>query len=587
MAIPLQISPRIIPSIASLYNDPNRIFMEYIDNAIDSAEELFDSKSKSYIRPIVIEVKLIGSNLKDGQVKIKDNCFGITNFVKVVKSIGDSDKKGQFTTNGQFGYGIYSFMAAGEKLEIISKLKNKDALYLPIKKSQFNTSKQEDVSFPEPKKVSFSGESGTEISLSQFEKTAWKQIDVDFLKVEIEKHFEIILNRGNLEIRIIDQTGSVLKCDSFNYDELEGEVYEEKIKNLSTTTGRRYQKKFTVDLEKPITVFLKLTTGRIIDKNPVFIIKGRRIAEVKEIKPFRSNHKSDIWGHPNLTGFIDLGSSLQPTIARTDFQNTPESKAIFEQLMALEPLILEFIKDVNKQSDEKHYKELEDVLNSALSRLAKIDSMNFRTEILEGNTINLQGGGQGADQNAIMKGEKYWGDGTAGKDSISKNPLIDPDIEGDLDGNAKEKQGKNPTDFGGIEALNKEMENPFEDSEFKGSEKKKSGFNIRISEIDPDIDAETDQPLRSKLAGNDLIIYKKHPDFESRVIKRRNGDTVITQRLITYLSGEITVHYKDKFFCKGGQPEYNINLFKSVVDFIYKFEDSLKVLVDKNLSEIA
>lgn len=44
MAIPLHISPKLIPSIASLYNDPNRIFMEYIDNALDSAEEFFDAK---------------------------------------------------------------------------------------------------------------------------------------------------------------------------------------------------------------------------------------------------------------------------------------------------------------------------------------------------------------------------------------------------------------------------------------------------------------------------------------------------------------------------------------------------------------
>ena len=32
MSINLQISPRIIPNIASIYTDTNRIFMEYIDN---------------------------------------------------------------------------------------------------------------------------------------------------------------------------------------------------------------------------------------------------------------------------------------------------------------------------------------------------------------------------------------------------------------------------------------------------------------------------------------------------------------------------------------------------------------------------
>ncbi|GEM_PF-6047286 len=36
MSVKVHISPHIVNSVASLYNDSNRIFMEYIDNAIDS-----------------------------------------------------------------------------------------------------------------------------------------------------------------------------------------------------------------------------------------------------------------------------------------------------------------------------------------------------------------------------------------------------------------------------------------------------------------------------------------------------------------------------------------------------------------------
>ena len=35
MGIQVNISPRIIPNIASLYNDVNRIFLEYIDNSFN------------------------------------------------------------------------------------------------------------------------------------------------------------------------------------------------------------------------------------------------------------------------------------------------------------------------------------------------------------------------------------------------------------------------------------------------------------------------------------------------------------------------------------------------------------------------
>ena len=53
MPIQLQISPRLITNIASLYNDSNRMYMEFIDNSIDSAEEYFDAKTNSYKKEIL------------------------------------------------------------------------------------------------------------------------------------------------------------------------------------------------------------------------------------------------------------------------------------------------------------------------------------------------------------------------------------------------------------------------------------------------------------------------------------------------------------------------------------------------------
>ena len=59
MSINLNISPRIIPSIATLYNDTNRIFMEYIDNSIDSAEEFYQEENNSYSKEINIVLRSI------------------------------------------------------------------------------------------------------------------------------------------------------------------------------------------------------------------------------------------------------------------------------------------------------------------------------------------------------------------------------------------------------------------------------------------------------------------------------------------------------------------------------------------------
>ena len=583
MAIQLHISPNIIPSIASLYNDTNRIFMEYIDNALDSAEDFYNTTSNCYNKKIKITLKIKGDDYKTGKVQISDNCAGISNFNKVVQSIGFSDKRGQFITNGQFGYGIYSFMAACEKLEIISKQKNDKAYYIPIHANQFKTIRQEDVSFPDPSIVEYSENSGTTITLSAFERDMWKTIDIEIIKSEVEKHFDLLLKRKNLEIEIISSNGDKYYCKSFDYDKFEGDKYEKEIISLISTKGRKHPQKMDLVLKNPIFLYLKITKGKIIDRKPIFVIKGRRIAEVKDIKSFKSKHKSDIWSHPNLTGYIDLGGFLEPTIARNDFKNTPNSKALFDKLIELEELILEFLKDVNKKSDDKHYKELEDTLNRALSKLARLDSMNFRTELITGNSLPSQfdesTNGHYYDDSE-NNGSEIYGNGTLGNNSPEKNrESMDDDDENETINS--HSLIKNDQHDGLIE-----NENPFEDTINKADERKKSGFNIQITDRDPDIDIETNEPLRSNLIGGTIIIFRKHNDFITRVDKKRSGESTISQRLVTYLAGEITVHYKDKFVTRDSQPEYNKKMFINVVDFIYKFEEMLNGAVGKNLADL-
>ena len=65
---------------------------------------------------------------------------------------------------------------------------------------------------------------------------------------------------------------------------------------------------------------------------------------------------------------------LEPTIARNDFTNSEKSKALFSKLIEIEPLILDVVKYVNKASEERHYQELEDRLNQALSKLARLEA---------------------------------------------------------------------------------------------------------------------------------------------------------------------------------------------------------------------
>ena len=92
---------------------------------------------------------------------------------------------------------------------------------------------------------------------------------------------------------------------------------------------------------------------------------------------------------------------------------------------------------------------------------------------------------------------------------------------------------------------------------------------------------------RSSLIDDTIWIYRQHPDFLERVSTARAGKKhKITQRLVTYLAGEMTVHYKDKFHNKQGQPDYGKWMFQDLTDSIYFIEKALSGLVNLNLNTL-
>ncbi|MCK4918196.1 MAG: ATP-binding protein [Candidatus Pacebacteria bacterium] len=561
MSIQGKISPRIIQSISTLYNDTNRVILEFIDNSIDSAEEYFDSSNNGYIRPIKIILEIDGKNNKDGVVSISDNCKGMFNIEKIVQNIGNSDKKAQPWTNGQFGYGMCSFIACCSELKVVSRFEKGKIFEINILKDHFLVDDQKDFLFSDPIiNSNFEYDTGTKVVLKMFGKSDWKDIDIKEIQVEIEKHFELLLNRTNLEIKLISN-GNESICKPFDYSLHEGREINEYLENSFNSL---------LCIDKPIHLFIKVTEGKDVNKRPIFIVKGRRIAEIKDIKAFKSKNKSDIWNHPNITGYIDLGKSIEPDISRINGfspQYKDKMNIIFNWLISKESDILDLIKEDNESTQEKHYQQLEDILSKALSKIARIDSMNFRTDIISGKELILEKGaiGSGIGISAPLPGSgELGGEGGGGSDFL---------------------EGDNPDDqLGGNKNLAKESDSLFDDKEPEGKKRRKSGFNIKISDLEPNVDINTEKQIKSRLIGDTIEIFKKHPEFEKRVGHFRGGRPKITQRLITYLAGEITVHYKDRFYSKTGQPEYNIKMFESLVESIYLFEDLLRDFVEKDLS---
>ena len=111
---------------------------------------------------------------------------------------------------------------------------------------------------------------------------------------------------------------------------------------------------------------------------------------------------------------------------------------VYEEILKLEDEIHEALQAINKKSESANMNKLEDLLSSALSRLARQDYMRFRTQIQSGNDINLQ---VSPDSDLTMKGEKHGG-GSGSKVTKDHQTEDIPVAETIDEGNIKGKEGK-------------------------------------------------------------------------------------------------------------------------------------------------
>lgn len=545
--------------------------MEYIDNSIDSAERYFDNPSNSYSKDVLITL-----SIDKNKVIFEDNCTGIRNFKKIVESIGSSDKRGNSWTNGQFGYGIYSFMAACNCLKITSKQKSDiKANEIVINRKSFDVSRQEDVSFESVQKTHYKNESGTTIEITDFDRNMWQLINFDKIVEEVEQHFELLLKRKKLQIEITVGSKKHI-CKPFNYARFNGEVYSNVITELSYTKGTK-QLELINDKVSPIKIYLKITKEDSLKRPPFFVSKGRRVVEINKTDKFESRHKSDLWKHPNITGYIDLSDTLQPTMARNGYKNTYTARAFFNTLEGIEPDILKILKKVNKDIDQQHYQAFEEELNKVLAGLAALDEMNFKHEFVSGEDINLMKGAEGV----LIKKE------------FTSNDKTDSDNTDEFDEMEVDLYGFDPLDIKGKDMSKETGDNDIKsnqesgtDTDYKGGELLKSGFDIRLVDGKPPTDVGTGNLIRSQLVGDTIQIFREHSDFETRVDRSRSKKAKITTRLITYISNEIAVHYKDRFFEREDTVQYSKQILEDLSEFFYKVEGALCHLSGKDLSSI-
>lgn len=549
--------------VANIYQNSMRIFMEYIDNSLDSAETLYNVEKK-YPYPIEIQIAIDPVNKT---VTFSDNCVGMDIGVKtkddsgktiwkdgllaIVTSIGKSNKKAVSWLNGQFGFGAHAYMACAEKMSILTTKKGMDhCLYMELFSNTLDV--KDEKKFPKNK---FPYESGVMVTLSGFKKEWWNEVDPRSLKEEIEKHFEQLLARPNLAIKVVYGNEEEL-CQAFNYDSFLGKKIQKDITELKIEKRGGIT---TVPLDQPIRVYLKITDEIILNKRPIFINKGRRIEEVQNIKSFRNKSKygSSLWSHANLTGYIDVAGLVNPTLPRDDFQRSENRTMLYEELLAIEDEVFQQLVEINKRSADVGMGKLEDILSTALSQLARQYNLRFKTELVAGDEINLESGSD-SDLNLKQKTSGGSGHSKTKTDQTEDVPVVET----------------------------------MDESDMKGKERKKGGFPIKFSDVEQKKSDGT--LLRSQfIEGEGIVIYNRHQDFQSRGRINKYGERILTQRLISYLSSQLVIRFKDKYFeKKGKQPEIQsilnsrAELFDDITDSVYQLEAMLQPWKNKNLSNL-
>ena len=554
MPITPQISGQFVIRVAELYTDFNRAVMEYIDNSLDSAEAYYDAGSEHYKKPIKITVFI---DKESQQIIIEDDCKGIENLNMLVQQIGDSSKKADFTTNGQFGFGIYSFMAGCEKLEFYSRYEGASGgYYIEIPKQAFEKDRLDEVNIDECRSHNQLDHQGTKVVLSEFSKSAWEDINPEKIKNEIEAHFEVLLKRKNLCIKINNE-----QAQPYNYDDIEGESWEGTISKVDYCSTKRSKSKKIV-FESPIAVYLKMSEQQEVSRPPVFIVKGRRLNDVKSINCFKSNYgsKNMLWGHSQITGYIDLKDNFEPTIKRDDFKQSraEKFKAFNQEMKEIEKIVYElFITVKNKEKADRTLSQLETKISDVMEQFAKDDHLSMKemtlTQEVSDQGFSLEEGYGTKDRGSSKKTSKTRGIG------IHDGSGVGPNFD---------KQGNEIFAGGENTKIKYGLQIKFTDTALIQSEKSKNEY-IRSKLEESEYGAKT------------IVIFTRHELFVDRLKTTKKGELKITNSLIYYVACEIATHYKDELYGRNRNTPKNYakEIFIDMFSLVYRIEAVLSPLV--------
>ncbi len=355
--IDLEISDPVLMlnEVARRYETAERVLMEYVDNALDDAEALYRENGGAYPSPIHIDIFIARSTRT---ISVQDNCRGMTRdtLERIVRNIGESEKRGQTWVNGRFGFGVHAFRAAAESISFKTKHALGSQYTLTLQRDQhrgIKEAKRLDGSFPSDRGT------GCIVTVAGFDRDWFQPVTVDSIRAEIERHFERLIARPDLRITIHEEGLEPQICQPFSYDDIPGREVRRDLHIEYKDTGY------------PVTLLCKVAAQP--QNRPVsFFARGRRIGDAAEIKSFmrKSRFKSSVWNHPNLIGYIEVGEIVQPIINRDDFVRTRGRTLLYEAILPVEAEIRPLLAAVNERRRENTFAQFEQFVQQVVKETA-------------------------------------------------------------------------------------------------------------------------------------------------------------------------------------------------------------------------
>lgn len=581
----LQISDPVsmLNEVARRYESTERILMEYVDNALDDAELLYREQGQAYPYEIHIDVTI---DIENRSVTVRDNCCGMEKetLERIVRNVGESQKRGLTWVNGRFGFGVQAFRAAAEVIRFQTKHDQHPHLLLELQRDQHVGIKGAQ-SFAEP----FPSDTGTGtlVEISQIEDEWFENITVGSIRQEIESHFERLLARPNLTITVSEVGQEPLPCEPFRYRDIPG-------RDIQHTLDLKYN-----GVTYPVEIHLKVAEVEAPGRTARFFARGRRVNQVAEIKSFirKSAYRTSVWGHPHLLGYIEVGEIVRPVITRDDFVRNKGRNIFYDAILGLEDEIKNALDRVNEAQRDTTLNRLEDVLREVLASLARQDRRQLRLHTAAKRKAKIAKSKEAHDKQGVKFAsfeEAQAGTTPRALDMVgtaASGELSPLSIQGTPNNNSWPASAPEARPANGFAAPSESSQAaapvPGPEDEVKFSydvegpqqsatppRQRRNSFDIQFYDIPPDADG---QVKRSYLVDSTIYINVGHPDFQERMIYTRQGQPRVTDRLGAYIAATVSIHYKDQFYKQYGYiPERRDLMFDEQVDFIFRLEGALR-----------